>query len=64
MDNTEYRKAVKSAKRVFAYVQVTETRRQAMRVSKVKALELVRQVNGGNVNAIWASDDHNFLLIG
>ena len=64
MDNKEYRQAVKQAQRIFVYVKVAETRRQALRVSKVKALELICQVNGDEVNAIWASDDHNFLLVG
>ena len=64
MDAKEYRQAVKEAKRIFAYVKITDTRRQAMRVSKVKALELIRQVNGDDVNATWADDDHTFLLVG
>ena len=64
MDAKEYRGAVKEAKRIFAYVKITATRRQAMRVSKVKALELIRQVNGDEIEAAWASDDHTFLLVG
>ena len=64
MDAKEYRQAVKEAKRIFAYVKITDTRRQAMRVSKVKALELIRQVNGDEIEATWASDDHTFLLVG
>jgi len=64
VDAKEYKRAVKQATRIFAYVKITDTRRQAMRVSKVRALELIRQVDGDDVNAIWADDDHAFLLVG
>lgn len=65
MTKAEYTKAVRRATRVFAYIQVTETRRQAVRLSKVKAVGLVGQVpGGGQVNAEWADDDERYLLVG
>jgi len=65
MDKKTYKQAVKEARAIFVYVAVSTSRRQALRVSKVKAIELVRQVDdGAKIGAIWASDDHNFLLVG
>ena len=65
MDKKEYRQAVKQARRVFGYVQISQTRRQAVRLSKVKALGLICQVDDDNaIAAMWADDDHAFLLVG
>ena len=65
MDKKEYRQAVRQAQRVFGYVQITATRRQATRLSKTRALDLIRQVDGDSeIGATWADDDHAFLLVG
>jgi len=65
MTKKEYRQAVKQAQRIFGYVQITAERRQAVRLSKVKALDLIRQVDDDSeIGATWADDDHAFLLVG
>lgn len=65
MKKAEYKKAVKRSVRIFAYVQVTAVRRQAVRLSKAKALALVVQVpDGDDVSATWASSEHRYLLVG
>ena len=65
MTRAEYRRAVKQATRVFGYIQITAERRQAVPLSKIKALELIRQVpHNAQVDASWADDDQVFLLVG
>ena len=65
MNKPEYRQAVKQARRIFGYVQISQTRRQAVRLSKAKALGLICQVDDDNaIAAMWADDDHAFLLVG
>lgn len=65
MNKKEYARAIREAKRIFGYIRITETKRQAVRLSKVKALALVGQVTDDDtINAMWASDDQSFLLVG
>lgn len=67
MTKSEYERAVKSARCVFAYIQISGARRQAVQLSKVKAAALIGQVpDGDDVSATWASDDQQFrvLLVG
>lgn len=65
MTKTEYRQAVKRAQRIFAYVHIAAKQRRPVRLSKAKALELLNRVpDDAQVDAMWASDDQAFLLVG
>ena len=43
MTKKEYKTAVRKAKRIFGYVKITDQKRQAVQLSKAKALSLVQQ---------------------
>lgn len=65
MDKATYLRSVKKAKRIFAYVQITERRKVATRVSKNRAAQLARQLEAtDDVDAMWASKEQRFLLVG
>jgi len=65
MTKKEYKTAVRKAKRIFGYVKITDQKRQAVQLSKAKALSLVQQVpDDAKVGAMWASEDQMFLLVG
>lgn len=65
MNKAQYLKACRKAKRVFGYIQITEARKQATRISKAKAAGLVSQVSDHDkIDAEWADDEHTFLLVG
>lgn len=65
MDKATYLKAVRKAKRIFGYVQITDIRKQATRISKPKAAALVSQcAESDTIDAIWADGTEAFLLIG
>ena len=62
----EYRKAVKSAKRVFASVYIAgKGRARQCRISKVWAINIIAGLNGTDtVKAEWLTDEHKFLMVG
>jgi len=65
MDKVTYLRSVKKAERVFAYVQITERRKVATRVSKNRAAQLARQLEAtDDIDAMWASEEQHFLLVG
>ena len=63
MTITEYRNAVKAARRILGFVQFSETRRGSMKLSKRAALAMVAHYDG-DVDAIWVDDGHTILLVG
>ncbi len=65
MTKAQYLKAVKRARRIYAYVQVTDARKVATRISHASAELLVCQVARGDaIDAAWADDDRRTLVIG
>jgi len=65
MKKREYLKAVKRARRIFAYIHMTDRRNAPVRISRAKACGLVSQIGDDDtIRAKWASDDKLFLLIG
>ena len=65
MTQAEYRQAVKRAQRVFGYIQIAVKERRPVRLSKTKALELLRRLpDDAQIDAEWADGDQAFLLVG
>ena len=61
----EYLTAITDSKKRFGYIQISPTRRQAITLSRAKARHLICQVSDdAEITAEWASDKHEFLLIG
>ena len=65
MTKTEYRQAVREAQRVFGYIQIAVKERRPVRLSKAKALELLRRLpDDAQIDAMWASEYQEILLVG
>lgn len=66
MTKEEYEQAVKKSRRRFAYVQICAAgSKRAIPLSRAKALKLVGHIPGDTqINAEWASDAQEFLLVG
>ena len=65
MDKAAYLKAVRKAERLFGYIAVADKRRVATRLSKARAALLVSRCDDGDIiDAMWASDAEEILLIG
>jgi len=65
MDKASYLKAVRKAERIFGYIAVMPDHNVPTRLSKVKAAALVKQCDeSDDIDAMWACDDEQFLLIG
>jgi len=65
MDKAAYLKAVRKAKRLFGYIAIADKYRVATRLSKPRAAALVTRCDDDKaIDAMWASDDEEILLIG
>lgn len=66
MTTTEYRAAVKSARRIIAFVYVTDKRRGGIKLSKQEALNLVKGRPGNEevTRAGWVDGEPTVLLVG
>jgi len=66
MTKTEYLKAVKTARQLFVYVAITQDRGKVpTKISKARAANLVKLLaDHAEIDALWASDAREILLIG
>ena len=66
MTKPEYLEAVKSARQLFAYVAITRDRGKIpTKISKARAANLVKLLaDHAEIDALWASDAREILLIG
>jgi hypothetical protein len=65
MNKREYRKAVKRARLVVGFIQISKRRKVGTRISKKGALLLIRHIpDDDQINAVWADDDQEILFVG
>lgn len=65
MNKRECTKAIRKAYRIFGSIAIIKQSHRSIRLSKVKALELVQFVSDDEeINAIWLDEDEQFLMIG
>ncbi len=65
MNKKECTKAIKKAQRIFVSVEVLRNSKRNARLSKSKALTLIRCLpDNADIKAEWLTDDHQFLMIG
>ena len=65
MNLNEYRRAVRQAKRILAFVRISDKRRNSVRISRAKALALpVLVKEDEKIDAVWIDDEQTILLIG
>lgn len=65
MDKREYRRAVKAAKRVIAFVSISEGRMIGVKISKRQALFLIKTLADDKpINAVWADPEETYLFVG
>ena len=65
MNKQECTKAIRKAYRIFGSIAIVKESHRQVRLSRAKALALIKTVpDDAELNAEWLDDDHRFLMIG
>jgi len=65
MDKRECTKAIRKAYRIFGSIAILKQSNRSVRLSRAKALELIKTVaDDAEIKAEWLDDDDQYLMIG